>query len=414
MRKRKNGEGSWGEKKVKGVVYKYYRDVNGVYTYGKTDTEVKKKIQNKKNAQKKKSKEITTFGEYILNWLDSLQTSIEESTFISYEDAIYSRLINFRNYDLANVELSDLKPEMFQEYLNSLSKFYALASIQKTWGLIKRCVAIGEIKNDINPMHLQLTVKTPSESKVAHKKKTIAVPSIEDIELLTNEINRKDSNGNNWYGNAAKVTLLIMYTGMRVSEACALKWENVNLDKRELYVKESFAKSRNKIGDSNKYTYENRIKSTKTKNSIRTIPLPDSAIEVLNFFKKYYKSDEEFVYINDKNGNHYTSRQIERTMERIVKNSKCSTKTYTPHSLRHGYGSILLSKGVDIKIVSELLGHKDVSFTYNVYISIFEKDKHNAVQVLNKLQEEVYIMKLTILRIEKKISKLSIGQWINY
>ena len=44
-----------------------------------------------------------------------------------------------------------------------------------------------------------------------------------------------------------------------------------------------------------------------------------------------------------------------------------------------------MSKGIDIKIVSELLGHKDVSFTYNVYISIFEEDKHNAVKILNKL-----------------------------
>lgn len=385
MRKRKNGEGSWGEKKIKGTIYKYFRDVNGVYTYGKTDAEVKKKLKSKSTIQDKKNKETITFGDYILRWLDSIQNSIEEPTFISYEDALYSRLINFKKYDLANVELSDLTSEMFQEYLNCLSKFYSLASIQKTWGLIKRCVAIGEIRGDINHLHLQLTVKTPSESKVAHKKKNIPVPSEEDMELLTQEINRKDSNGNAWYGNAAKVTLLIMYTGMRVSEACALKWENVNLDKKEIYVENSLTKTRNRIGGENKYQYENRIKSTKTKNSIRTIPLPDIAIEVLNYFKKYYNSNNGFVCINDKNGNHYTSRQVERTMERIVKNSKCEIKTYTPHSLRHGYGSILLSKGVDIKIVSELLGHKDVSFTYNVYISIFEKDKHNAVQVLNKL-----------------------------
>lgn len=76
---------------------------------------------------------------------------------------------------------------------------------------------------------------------------------------------------------------------------------------------------------------------------------------------------------------------MERTLERIVKNSKCYIKSYTPHSLRHGYGSILLSKGVDIKIVSELLGHSDVAFTYNVYIDIFEKDKHEAVKMLNRL-----------------------------
>ncbi len=66
-----------------------------------------------------------------------------------------------------------------------------------------------------------------------------------------------------------------------------------------------------------------------------------------------------------------------------MKNSDCIIKSYTPHILRHGYGSILLSKGVDIKIVSELLGHEDVSFTYNVYIDIFKNDKQEAVKVLN-------------------------------
>ena len=51
--------------------------------------------------------------------------------------------------------------------------------------------------------------------------------------------------------------------------------------------------------------------------------------------------------------------------------------------LRHGYGSILISKGADIKLVSELLGHSDVTFTYNVYIGIFQEDKRKAVNLLN-------------------------------
>lgn len=63
----------------------------------------------------------------------------------------------------------------------------------------------------------------------------------------------------------------------------------------------------------------------------------------------------------------------------------CVCKEYTPHSLRHGYRSILISNGVDIKIVSELLGHSDVAFTYNVYIGILKKDKINAIKnVFNK------------------------------
>lgn len=108
-------------------------------------------------------------------------------------------------------------------------------------------------------------------------------------------------------------------------------------------------------------------------------------MEAVLYFRKYYSSDDDFVCINDKNRNHYTRRQIERTLERIVLNSRCRDKAYSPHSLRHGYGSILLSMGTDIKIVSELLGHSDVSFTYNVYIDVFDQDKHDAVMKLNQI-----------------------------
>ena len=68
------------------------------------------------------------------------------------------------------------------------------------------------------------------------------------------------------------------------------------------------------------------------------------------------------MFVNDRN--HYTRRLVERTLERIVNNSECKDKEFTPHSLRHGYGSILLSEGADIKLVSDLLGHSDVAFTF--------------------------------------------------
>jgi len=48
--KRKNGEGSWGTKPIKGTVYQYYRDRNNKYTYGHTIKEVKEKLKNKKYA----------------------------------------------------------------------------------------------------------------------------------------------------------------------------------------------------------------------------------------------------------------------------------------------------------------------------------------------------------------------------
>lgn len=382
-KKRKNGEGTWGEKRINGVLYKYYRDSDLKYTYGKTISEVKKKLEKKKNTKKISSQSANiTLGEYINEWLICIKDSIEETTMNSYEDAINTRLINYKKFDLANVEMKSLNYKMFQDYLNSLSENYSLNSIKKTWGLIKSCITYAEIKKDIEPLHLKELVKTPSEARVAKKKKEIIAPTIEEINLIYNELTRKYSNGKNVYGNAAYVIILIMYTGLRVSEVIGLKWYNIDLENNEMTIEQSLAKIREKDNDGNSI-YKHKIKTVKTQQSKRTIPMPNRALEAIQFFHHYNHSDSDFVCINDKNYNHYTRRQIERTLERVVNNSDCKIKTYTPHILRHGYGSILLSKGVDIKIVSELLGHEDVAFTYNVYIDIFKKDKQNAIDKLN-------------------------------
>ncbi len=380
-KKRKNGEGTWGEKKINGTTYKFYRDKNLKYTYGKTVSEVKQKLENKTLPLNTDNSHIT-LSEYIMEWLNINKSSIEDTTLNAYEDAITTRLINYKKYDLANVEMTSLNSKMFQDYLNSLAENYSLNSIKKTWGLIKSCITYAEIKKDIEPLHLKELVRTPSEAKVANKKREITAPTVEEVQLIYKELKRKRSNGKNRYGNAAYVIMLIMYTGLRVSEAIGLKWSNVDFDKNEIIIDQSLARVR-EVDDAGNTFYQYKSKTVKTKQSKRSIPLPERAKEAIFYFEKYKKEKDGFVCVNNKNLNHYTRRQIERTLERVVKNSDCIIKSYTPHILRHGYGSILLSKGVDIKIVSELLGHEDVSFTYNVYIDIFKNDKQEAVKVLN-------------------------------
>ncbi|MBD5509015.1 MAG: site-specific integrase [Lachnospiraceae bacterium] len=272
---------------------------------------------------------------------------------------------------------------MFQDYLDSLAKRYSLNSIKKVWGLIKTCVRYAEAKKDIEPLYLEVTVKTPSEANVAVKKKEIKIPSADEVQLIYEEAMSACANGAKKYGNAAYVITLIMYTGMRVSEAIGLQWKDVDLERREIAINQSLAMIREEKEEGASYSY--KVKAAKTKDSRRKIVLPDKALEALLYFRQYYTNEEDFVCVNAKNRNHYTRRQIERSMDRIVNNSRCRTKDYTPHSLRHGYGSILLSMGTDIKIVSELLGHSDVSFTYNVYIGIFDRDKHDAVMKLNQI-----------------------------
>ena len=383
--RRKNGEGSWGTKKIHGDDYVYYRDIDGKYYYGKNSKIVKEKIKQEKSKAKISAPDLEkqTFGEYMITWLHSIRKGIEVTIYQPYLDAVNSRLPNYRGYDLANVRLKDLNDKMFQAYLNSLAENYSLNSIKKVWGLIKTCVRYAEARGDMKPLYLGVTVTTPSEANVAVKKKDIKVPSSDEIRLIYDEAVSACSNGVYKYGNAAFVVILIMYTGMRVSEAIGLQWKDVDMERREIAVNQSLAMVKDvEKGD---ISYNYKIKAAKTKDSRRKILLPDKAFEAILHFWKYYQGEYGFVCVNDKNQNHYTRKLVERTLERIVKNSKSRDKSYSPHSLRHGYGSVLLSMGTDIKIVSELLGHSDVSFTYNVYIDIFDRDKQDAVMKLNQI-----------------------------
>lgn len=381
-KKRRNGEGTWNKKTINGIVYHHYRNSSGKDFYGKTEKEVKEKVR-KASSEFRVNSGNGTFGKYILRWLELKKASIEITSYMSYLNAINERLINYAGFDLSNVSLRDLTADMFQNYLNSLATGYSLNSIKKVWGLIKRCVEYGEAQGDIKPLYLKVTVKLPSEANVARKKKKISVPTAAEVNHIYKEAFSTWSNGSRRYGNGAYVVILIMYTGMRVSEAIGLQWKDVDLEKKTITISQSLARIREFKNGKDCYSY--KIKSAKTQNSCRTIPLPDRAVDALMSFSRYRTRDEDFVCVKDRTRGHYSNQEVESVMKRIVKNSQCKIKTYTPHSLRHGYGSILLSKGANINVVAKLLGHRDVAFTFNVYIDVFDEDKRAEVAKLNSI-----------------------------
>ena len=378
MAKRKNGEGSWGKKKVGKNTYVYYRDSDGKYTYGKTQKEVNEKRKNKEQ-NKFKLDNKTSFGEYIQEWLKNKYGTIEATTYDCYETMITSEIINFKEYDLANVQIHNLSPKIFQSYLNTLAKKYSRATIEKIWVIIKQCVSAGEIKNEL-PLNTTALVKIPIESQVAVKKKEIPFLSMEDMEAMYDVLNLTFKNGEPKYNENAHALILMMYSGMRISEMTGLKWKNVDMEKKVIYIRESSAVKKIRDNSSDK-KYERYNKTTKTQSSIRTIPLPNRGMEMIRYFhaKNSKHIPEDFVCIT-KNKTQMERRNVNKTLKRMIRDSKCSVRDFSAHTLRHTYGSILLSQGVEIKTVSELLGHDDISTTYNIYIGILEKDKRNDVE----------------------------------
>ena len=375
--KRRNGEGSWGRKNIGKNKYHYFRDSNGKYTYGKTVKEVNEKL--KKNKETFVLDNKTTFGEYIQEWLRTKRSSIEPTTYDCYETMINSQILNFKVYDICNIQLNNLSSKKFQEYLDALATKYSRATIKKIWVLIKQCVKVGEIKREI-PLNCTAFVKVPIESEVAVKKKNVPFLTKQDADSLYNTLNIVYNNGVKKYNENAHAIILIMYSGMRVSEMTSLRWKNVDIKNKKIYITEASAEKKVRDNSTDK-KYVSYTKTPKTKESIRSIPLPKRGMEMIMWFHKKYPNHKPNDFVcTTKNGTQIARRNINKTLKAMIRDANCSIEDFSVHSLRHTYGSILLSEGVEIKKVSELLGHEDITTTYNIYIGILEKDKKDEVE----------------------------------
>lgn len=390
MKRRKNGEGSYGKKTVKGVVYRYYRSPNDGWTiYAKTAAELEAKRKTKeqeKAAEVNITNKIMTISDLCDEWLHSIRTSVSPNTYDAYENLIEVRIKRYKDFDLGNKQAPVISTKMVQRYFDSLKDKYSKASIDKTFVVLKQTIEYGKeqgyVKSDINLKKIQ----RPRELDVATKKKEIQFTTLEDVEIIYNEINRTKCNGKPMYGNGARVLGFIMYSGLRIGEAIALQWKNVAKDYSDIHVRQSNRrivkrdKNGNAITKDGVKVYEGLQKEPKTPSGERIIPLPSRAKEILQYFDEMFPdhTPDDHVFLS-KNKQVFERRNLEKTLLRLLNNSNCSNKEYTPHSLRHGYGSILLSQGVDIKTVSILLGHKDISTTYNIYIHVLDEDKKKAI-----------------------------------
>ena len=369
MKRRANGEGTFGKRIVNGYTYYFFRSTDGKYTYGKTSGEVQEKLKK----QEKKidlSDNKLTFGQYVKHWLYDIKLkevgiNLQATTFDAYEDALSQR---FFKHPIANRQAQAIITDNLNDYFKELAKTYRRGTITKTWNILRN--AINEDRSKFPNLNVE-KVKVPTESNIVNKKKQINFTSNEDMDILYAEAFRKTSRGTPAYGTAAYMLVFIMYSGLRLAEACGLKWENVDLEDETISIISTTTRVKVRDNQGNVSHYEMIDKDPKSADSSRIIPYRERAGEVLKLMyqKNPNHSADDYVFLtSDKNP--YSRRTVERTLKRMLKNSAVSTQEYTPHSLRHGYGSILYQLGVPLKTISELLGHADITTTANIYVGV--------------------------------------------
>lgn len=400
-KRRKNNEGSYGTKTIKGVEYKYFRKAyNGVdkYFYGKTDKEVnakRKKFEENNISITTKDTRKQTFGDYIMTWLITIkQPSIKRRTFDSYEDIILAQIINYNSYDISSKQMATLSEDLFQNYYNDMAKHYSRATLIKNYAIVKQCLDYALYNNHIAEDILK-HVSIPVEDLVKVKKKETKILDDDDMIKLYNESNRINEKGFNFgggiigektYGNNAQAIIILLYTGMRFSEMLALKYKDYDKINNCIYIKNNLnlVKNRNKKSE-NEPNYINIETTTKTPSSIRRIPLNNEAKIMLQLFENEYPnhSPEDYIVVN-KNGKSISKGNITRTLKSMIQRAKCNETDISIHDLRRSFGSYLARHGADPKVAAEIMGHADVSIFYKVYYKTMEEQKEQAMKLFEK------------------------------
>lgn len=338
---------------------------------GKSEAIVKKKLREFKKNQDFSEQRIPskdTVKSYFSNWMQQYQFHRLKPA--SY-DRLESTVANHIYPHIGALKIDKVSRNQIQALINQLYQKEGLSysSVKKVYVALNACYTHALTENAVakNPC-IGITLPSPKE-----RTKEIQPMTEDEVERLKAHI----SSAPYCYSNAY---LLILNTGLRMGEALSLRWDDVDFDNKTIMITKNnvMTKKRNTSGECiGGYELQTQ-NSTKTANGNRVVPINKSAEEALLALKQ--NNHTPYVIVNSRN-NQILPSNFERSFQRIL--TSAGIHPYGIHALRHTFASMLFSKGVDVKIVSKLLGHSSVKITYDTYVHLFEKDLERVTEVLD-------------------------------
>lgn len=286
--------------------------------------------------------------EFVDIWLDLFKKNSIKSS--SFERLLVSR-DTMEKYDIASKKLGEISFFDIQRYVNQLvDDGYSMSGVKKqaliVMAPIRQAAAMQIIKAD--PC---VGVRMPIETKIKKKTKEVIAYTKEEQERLDKQIAEEP-------GNVGYAAIGIMLeTGLRAGELLALKWKDLELDRSRMNVHATILNLMY-----NRAEYQD---SPKSKSSVRTMPLTPKAIKILKGLKA--RRTTEWVF--EQGGERYTYQKLMYQTKKLCR--LAGVRYYGEHVFRHTFATNCYYKGIDVKILSKLMGHSSVQVTYNIYINLY-------------------------------------------
>lgn len=301
--------------------------------------------------------------EHVSDWFRSKKNSISIQTAITYEAYLKNRVIPY----IGHVQLAHLTPALLQNYVNDLKdEGLASSSIKKIYSIVKSALDFA-VNMDLLPSNPITKLQLPKDSK-----KEMAVWEVPEIQAF-----QKAASLDRLY----PAFYLAITTGMRRGEILGLRWRDVDLEKEMLYVRQTLSKDGKQF-----------LSEAKTKTSIRSIKLSNDTVVLLKKHKAVVAKEKLWLgseyedndlIISTSKGTPINPENLKRTFQRLIK--EADVPAIRLHDLRHTHATMLLAGGVNVKVISERLGHSNIKTTLDIYSHVLPSMQEEAANRIDTL-----------------------------
>ena len=343
---------------------------------------------------------MVTVNEMFDLWCD-LKRGIKDNTFQNYK-YMYNLFIrpNFGKMRITMVKKTDVK-----RFYNTLAdgKILKVSTIDTLHNILHQVfdMALNDNYIRLNPTDNMLKELKKAHNFSVEKRKALTIPEQE----LFMRFLKESTQYNHWY----PIFAVMLGTGMRVGELTGLRWCDIDFDEDLISVNHTLVFYNH--GDNKGCTFSINTPTTEAGN--RTIPILPSVKEALQMERKMQQEFDvkcsvsidgysDFIFVNRFGATQHQGT-LNKAIKRIIRdcNDEVLLKSkekdpvllppFSCHSLRHTFTTRAVESGMNVKVLQEVLGHKDISTTLNIYTDVTKDTKKKEVSTLGNYFENLSI-----------------------
>lgn len=300
-------------------------------------------------------KKTPLFKDVARRWLDYKKTKIRITSWETYQGHVKNHFDSLNDYKITAITIAKIERFISAKQESNMN-ITTLKKIIVTLNQIMK-YAIRHRLIDYNPV---IDAEKPSNQGKENKRQIISIMEPEQIVLFLDAVEKP---------KYRTLFLTAILTGARQGEILGLKWEDVDFENRQINIRRTFNNG--------------SFFQPKTEESKRNIDLSPLLVRELAAWKlKTRGQDNDLVFPSEAGTPICKYNMVRRHFLPALK--KAGIPRIRFHDLRHGFASLLIEQGENIKYIQNQLGHSTPTVTLNVYAHLMKKTNQDAVCKLEK------------------------------